>query len=76
VRQPPISLTAFYGFDLDRIRKHFPIAQSTKCFKLPRRRVYCLVGALCVWNVKLLLQAFELVPIGAEQFFEKGNAVA
>jgi hypothetical protein len=70
------SLAALCGIDLDRIRKHFPIAQSVKLFKSPSRRIYCLVGAFYVWDVKLLLQALELVPIGAEQTFEKTDSVA
>jgi hypothetical protein len=46
-----------------------------KLFKLPNCRIYRPLGAFRVWDVKLLLQALELVPIGAEQIFEKANAV-
>jgi hypothetical protein len=62
--------------DLDRICKQFPVAQSVQLFKLPSGTIDSLVGAFYVRDIKLLLQALERVPIGAEQIFEEADAVA
>jgi hypothetical protein len=71
-----IGSAALGASDLDRICKQFPVAQSVQLFKLPSGGIDGLVGAFDVRDVKLLLQALEPVPIGAEQIFEEADTVA
>jgi hypothetical protein len=66
---------ALGGLDFHRIRQQPPMSQPVQLFELPRsnlsstRRVFRLV------DVNLMLEALELVPVGAEQIFEETYAI-